>query len=159
MGEFCFTDDFITVFTRNILLSELSLPALADCIRWSWLFIWSLRLCLPFYPELAFKHIFICDMYIVSCICIFLSIYGGLEINIITMWMYSFIHDPITIMVWQISFNKWDPMRLPMLKCIQQQKFNTARNILRYLFTLTKVAFTIYETYLPTDCGTKWIND
>ena len=71
MGEFCFTEDFITVLTRNILLSEHSLPASADCMLWSWLFIWSLRLCLPFYPELAFKHIFICDMYIVSCICTF----------------------------------------------------------------------------------------
>ena len=57
MGEFCFTEDFITVFTRNILLSELSLPASTDCIMWSWLFIWSLRLCLPFDHELAFKHI------------------------------------------------------------------------------------------------------
>ena len=64
------------------------------------------------------------------------------------------------MMVWQISFNKWDPMRLPLLKCNQQQKFNTVfgENYMTIIIFFDESC--IYnETYLPTERATKWIND
>ena len=58
-----------------------SIPAWAGCTLWSWLFIWGLRLCLPFLPWACFSiYLYLWYAYCFAYV-YFSPIYGGLEIN------------------------------------------------------------------------------